>query len=85
MIGHPLEIILFSLTALIGTMALAAGAQGYLIYKISWIYRILLIISALLLIHPNLLTDAIGLVLLGGVFAQQLLKRKGRLKAEQAV
>jgi len=77
MIGHPLEIILFSLTALIGTMALAAGAQGYLIYKISWIYRILLIISALLLIHPNLLTDAIGLVLLGGVFAQQLLKRKG--------
>jgi len=81
MMGPPHLVLLFFITAVIGTMALAAGAQGYLLFKISWVTRVLLIASALLLIHPNLMTDIWGIVFLAIVLVQQFMKKRRGFKA----
>jgi len=61
MMGNPIQVLAAVFTAIIGVGALAAGAQGYLFSKTNLIQRILLVGIALLLIHPNLTTDAIGI------------------------
>ena len=44
---------------------------GYLIGPATWPERGLLLVASLLLIRPGLVTDVVGLGLLGGVFALQ--------------
>lgn len=82
MMGPPVKVIIFFITAVVGTMALAAGVQGFLIYRISWAWRILLISGALMLIHPNLKTDIIGLCMLAVVLVDQFIKRSRGLEAK---
>ena len=72
MIGSWQEILHSSVTATIGTICLAAGLFGYLLREARWWERVLLIAAALLLIKPGIITDVIGLVLLGVVMAVQL-------------
>jgi TRAP-type uncharacterized transport system fused permease subunit len=52
-------------TGIIGVTALAAGLEGYFIRPATWFERGLFVAAALLLIDPGILTDVIGLVLLG--------------------
>ncbi len=54
------NIILSSLTAIVGCIALSAGIVGWLGKKISFIERLLLFITALLLISPNKFYSLIG-------------------------
>jgi TRAP-type uncharacterized transport system fused permease subunit len=64
------------ITASLGVICLAASLFGWLFsYALLW-HRVLLFIAALCLIKPGLLTDAVGLVLLGAVSAAQLLERR---------
>jgi UPF0716 family protein affecting phage T7 exclusion len=57
-------------------ICLAASLFGWLFsYALAW-HRVLLFIAALCLIKPGLLTDAVGLILLGAVGAAQLLERR---------
>ncbi|HLA28735.1 MAG TPA: TRAP transporter permease [Syntrophales bacterium] len=72
--GGPLEIALAVVTALMGTLALAASVQGWLLLKASWWERGILLISALALIKPGWITDLIGLVLLAVVLWLQYVK-----------
>ena len=68
------------ITASIGVVCLAASLFGWLFaYALAW-QRVLLFIAALCLIKPGLITDAIGLVLLGLVSAAQLISRRRALK-----
>jgi len=63
--GTPIEIIVSTLTALVGAFVLACGVEGWFIGKMSSIHvRILLIASSLMLIVPGLITDAIGFALI---------------------
>jgi TRAP transporter 4TM/12TM fusion protein len=67
------------ITASVGVVCLAASLFGWLFaYALAW-QRVLLFIAALCLIKPGLITDAIGLVLLGLVSAAQLLARRRAL------
>lgn len=55
-------------SASLGVAALAAGLQGWLRGPCTPFMRLLLLVTALLAIHPNLVTDALGLVLFCIVF-----------------
>ncbi len=52
------------LTAIIGIVCLAAGVEGYLLKKTNIIERILLLVAALLLLRPGILTDSFGIIVL---------------------
>lgn len=69
------------ISASIGVICLAASLFGWLFTLASAWQRVLLFVAALCLIKPGLLTDAIGLVLLGGVAVAQLgLRRTAKEK-----
>jgi TRAP transporter 4TM/12TM fusion protein len=78
------EIALAALTGGIGVVALAAGLEGYWLRTASWAERGLFIAAALLLINPGLLTDVIGLALLGGGLLIQKLRRPDPVVAQPA-
>jgi TRAP transporter 4TM/12TM fusion protein len=63
-------------TAATGCVLLAAGLQGYLLRACSLWQRGFLVVAALGLIDPGLLTDTIGVVLTGIVVVAQLAGRR---------
>jgi TRAP transporter 4TM/12TM fusion protein len=78
LIGSPGEITLAVITGLLGTMALGAAVQGWLLRKAGWIERGILLVAALCLIKPGWITDLIGLGLLiiVAVFQYTRIKKK---------
>ncbi|RLJ86547.1 TRAP transporter permease [Planococcus citreus] len=64
-----LEIIMITITAIIGIIALSAAAEGYFQTRMNVVTRILLGIGALMTIFPETLTDTIGLIIVLGIFA----------------
>ena len=64
------------ITACVGTIALAAGLNGYLLNKCNMAERTLLVVSAITMIHPGAFTDIIGIVLFGAILALQWMKHK---------
>ncbi|MGD8790680.1 MAG: TRAP transporter fused permease subunit, partial [Burkholderiales bacterium] len=78
-IGSATQIVQTSITAIIGVVCLAAGLSGYLIHRAAIWERVLLVVSALVLIKPGLTTDLIGITLIGAtVFSQMLTGRRLR-------
>ena len=72
MIGSWERILLTTVTAIIGVIALAASLHGYLLRPTRLWERVALFGGAIVLIKPGVLTDLIGLVMLGlVVFSQQ--------------
>lgn len=65
-------------SATIGCMALAAGLHGYLLRENKIWEGALLVIAALLLINPGLITDAIGLALLAFIAFNQKVLNPGK-------
>ncbi len=59
-----LQIILVTITSLIGIVALAASLEGYLLGLVTKIERIILFVSALLLLVPGIITDLVGVTLI---------------------
>jgi len=55
-------------TGMIGAYFLSAGIQGYLIFRIHVIERVLLFAAGLLLIHPGAFTDVVGGILGATIF-----------------
>ena len=70
-IGHTLVLIV---TSLAGVLALGAAAGGYLLDHVKIFERVVLIISALALLRPELLTDGVGIILLIGVLISQKIR-----------
>jgi TRAP transporter 4TM/12TM fusion protein len=71
MIGDWTTVATSFVSASIGVMCFAAGLQGYFLHTAKMWERIALLIAAVLLIKPGLVTDAIGLALLAAVFVSQ--------------
>jgi TRAP transporter 4TM/12TM fusion protein len=67
MVGDAGKIALSLVTALIGTYALAAAAQGWFGGKLAWPARALLFTASLLMIVPGLTTDLMGMGLMAAV------------------
>jgi len=55
-------------TGMIGAYFLSAGIQGYLIFRINVIERVVLFAAGILLIHPGAFTDVVGGVLAAAIF-----------------
>ncbi len=77
-----LSIIQIVITSFLGIFGVAAAINGHLLRRMHPITRIAAAVGGLLMMDPTLITDIIGLVLLGGVFAWQYFSRK---KAAAAV
>ena len=77
-----LSIIQIVITSVLGIFGVAAAINGHLLRRMHPITRIAAAAGGLLMMDPTLITDIIGLVLLGGVFAWQYFSRK---KAAAAV
>ncbi len=78
-IGHTLLLIV---TALIGVLALGAAAGGYLLDHTKIYERVILMISALALLTPGLLTDGVGITLLIVVIILQKLRITAKIKVK---
>lgn len=68
------EVILITITAVIGIFGVAAGLSGYLWGEMNPLERIISTVGGLMLIIPGVLTDIGGIALVGGIFAWQYLR-----------
>jgi TRAP transporter 4TM/12TM fusion protein len=71
MAGSPLEIIWNSLVSGLGVMAMAGAVMGYFGDKCRWYEWVLLAAGALLLLKPGLVSDLVGLAVVGIIFGLQ--------------
>ena len=70
------EVIQIVLSALLGIFGVAAGLEGFVLRKMSWLFRLACIVGGLTLMIPGTISDLVGLVLIGGVFVIQYLQNK---------
>ena len=76
------EVILISITSLIGIFGVCAALEGYVFRKMPWILRIASGVGGLMLIYPVLVTDSVGIILVGGSMAvQYITSRKASIPA----
>ena len=75
-IGEPLTVFWRLAASCVGVICLAAGLQGYLRDETKIWERLALLVAAICLIKPGLVTDVVGLALLAIVFAAQTLRRR---------
>ena len=69
------EVILIVITSLIGMFGVASGLEGFMFRKAAWWERLLSIAGGLLLIYPGVVTDVIGLILVGLVIVIQIIEK----------
>lgn len=65
------------ISASIGMYALAASMQGFLLTDLKWYERVILFASAVALVKPGLITDAVGLIGCGIIYFLQKREAKG--------
>lgn len=71
LVGRPLAIAATIASCLLAMLPYGACIQGFLVRKTTLVERILLLMSSLCLLKPGLVTDALGIGLLVGVWAAQ--------------
>ena len=70
------EVILICITSCVGIFAVSAALEGYFLHNMSWYERIVSVVGGLLLIYPGMVTDLMGVGLVGIVLIVQLLTKK---------
>ncbi len=65
------NVLLIAVSSIVGILAIGAALEGYFMRPMKWYERIVCIAGGLLLIIPGLVTDAIGLGLVGIIFLIQ--------------
>ena len=70
------EVILICITSFIGMFGVASGLEGFMFRQASWWERLLSVAGGLLLIYPGLVTDIVGLALVGIVVVIQFLEKR---------
>ena len=83
-VGGVFDVVLICASALLGIYGVAAGLNGFVGKTINPLFRVLLIIGGLTLIIPGWQTDLIGLVIVGGISAYQILTAKRENNAAAA-
>ena len=79
--GTALDLLLTTLTALIGMVALSSALIGYLADDCSTVERLVLIAGGLMMIKPGFLTDIAGFALFVVILLLQLKRRKSTVQA----
>ena len=75
-VTNAFQVVQIVITALFGIFAVAAGLEGYILRKMGWPLRVLAVIGGLTLLIPGTVSDLIGLVIVAGILALQLLQNK---------
>ena len=70
------QVVQIVITALLGIFAVAAGLEGYILRKMGWPLRVLAVIGGLTLLIPGTVSDLIGLVIVAGIIALQIVQNK---------
>ncbi|MGN7940648.1 TRAP transporter permease [Virgibacillus sp. 6R] len=70
------ELVWVILTSVLGMIAIGAAIIGYWMRKMHWLERIVNIISGLLLIYPERISDITGLILFVAMFALQYIWKR---------
>ena len=70
-----LDVVLISITALIGIFAVSAALEGWLLRHMTWYERVISATGGLMLIIPGLITDLVGVGLVAVVLVIQLIKK----------
>ena len=70
------SIIIITITAIIGIIALSAAAEGFFKTKLNWILRIILGIGAICMIIPETYTDIVGLVIVFAILGYDLVRSR---------
>ncbi|HHX49882.1 MAG TPA: DUF3394 domain-containing protein, partial [Clostridia bacterium] len=70
------EVIRIVATSLVGMVGVGSAMAGFFLVKTSWLERILLLAGGLMMIHPEVQTDFVGLALMGVVFFFQRMKTR---------
>ena len=78
-----MEVILITVTSLIGIASVSAAMEGYIMGNLNWLQRILMLVGGLMMIYPGATTDAIGIALSGAVILLKLVQNK-KMKAQLA-
>lgn len=81
LIGEPLDIIAVIVPTLIGVVMIAAASGGYAFGPLTMPLRVMLFISCVLLIAPDLTTDIAGMIGISLILGFQLWRFKGRSAA----
>lgn len=68
-------------TAIIGGIAFASVLKGWLIFKMNFVQRILMLVASYILIEPSLANDIAGIAIMVGVFISQYVKREKYIPA----
>ncbi len=71
-----IQVVQIAITAFIGIFALAAALEGYCFANMNAIIRVVIAVGGLLLIHPALTTDLVGLILVFASLAFQYILSK---------
>jgi len=69
--GTVVEIVISSVTAFVGVVFLASGTQGYLLRDLGVPSRAVIIVGAMALLAPDIVTDGGGAVIVGAVLVHQ--------------
>ena len=70
------EVVLICITSCIGIFAVSSSLEGYFMHNMSWYERLVSVAGGLLLIYPGVVTDLIGVALVGVVLVVQLTTKK---------
>ena len=70
------DFILIVVTSAVGMFGVSMGLEGYMSGHLNWLLRILSILGGLLLIYPGVLTDVMGVVVVGAIVAIQVMRSK---------
>lgn len=82
MIGSPVKIIVTTITAIIGILALAGSLEGYFLRECQVWERVVLFGVALMLIKPGIYTDLLGILAMAAIFLRQrALLKSGKYQA----
>ncbi|MBQ3585601.1 MAG: TRAP transporter permease, partial [Synergistaceae bacterium] len=76
-----LEIVLICATALLGIFGVAASLNGYLFGPMNIVLRAIICAGGLSMLVPGIVSDLIGLMLVGFVFTVQYMKGRGNIQA----
>ena len=68
----------FSVTSLVGMFALASGLEGFIKRKLAIWERVLAVAAGLLMIHPGLRTDLVGILVIGFILLDQYAGKRNK-------
>ena len=81
MIGETGEILSAFIAAIIGVVMLEMGVSGYIFRKVNVVSRVLLVLSGIMMVWPERISDLIGFCVGGGLLLIEFLATRKHIKA----